>query len=92
VNWTKNVSFNQDANPVKVVNGVDVYETSVDTFPRIRFCSDSSESSVGGVECGTVDHMFDICPTYVVWVSSSRSVIRLSIYHLSEMSYHRCHC
>jgi hypothetical protein len=52
VNWTKNVSFNQDANPAKVVKGVNVYEMSVDTFSRRSFplILPSHPSEVSSVE------------------------------------------
>jgi hypothetical protein len=61
VNWTKNVSFNQDANPVKVVKGVDVYEMSVDVLFTNELFFASTKSSVEGVECRKVDYIFDMC-------------------------------
>jgi hypothetical protein len=66
VNWTKNISFNEDAKSAKAVKGVDVYETSVDTFPRMRVCSVSFQSFIEGLECRKVDHIFDICRLVLV--------------------------
>jgi hypothetical protein len=55
VNWTKNVSFNEDANPAKVVKEVNVYEMNVDTCSQTGFFSGYSKSSVEVIECKKVD-------------------------------------
>jgi hypothetical protein len=66
VSWTKNVSFNEDANPVRVVKEVNVYKLSLDTFPLKESFSDYSELSVGGVECRKGDPIFDTCGSILV--------------------------
>jgi hypothetical protein len=59
VNWTKNVSFSEDANPAKVVKEVNVYEMSIDSFSQTRFFSVSFTSAVEGVECRKGDRILD---------------------------------